>query len=216
MLPSKCLIFMESTASYTFTVRWLPPVVTAGCFTVVMSSPTVRIDAEELALLALLQLLVSGIALQCYAILSRRVYHRKWLSIFAPLSLLLIPLPLYALLYGIVAWSELPLLRLVGGDGVFGMISWVFMLSLFAYGMMFTGNALLKNAVPFPQSRMVSLLSGLASLIFGAVFFLPGTIGALADDDMGLLCLLLPPGLLFVIPPLVCFLKEPAGRKSVA
>ena len=195
---------MESTDTYTYSVRLFPPLITALSFTVMMSSPLCGFSMGEIVFFGLLQLAVSYISLWGYALLCRRMYRRKWLTIFSPLALLLIPLPMYGGLYGIAEWSEWSLLLFVGGDGVFNFISWGLQLALFAYGMVFSGNALLKNAPPFPQSQAVSLLSALGGLIFGSIFFLPGICATFTEGRW--LKLLLPPALLFLLPPIVFIL----------
>lgn len=98
------------------------------------------------------------------------------------------------------------MLRFVGGDGVFGVISWGFQLALVAYGMIYSGNALLKNTPQFPQSQTVSMLSGLAELLFVSIFFLPGIFSTLAEGNLSWLQLVVPPCLLFLLPPSVFFL----------
>lgn len=207
---------MESADTYTYSARLLPPLITALSLTVMMSSPLCEFSMGAIVVIGLLQLAVSYIALRGYALFSRMVFRRKWLTIFSPLSLLLIPLPVYGVLYGIAEWSEWSLLRIVGGDGVFGMISWGLQLALFAYGMIFSGNALLKNAPPFPQSQAVSVLSALGGLIFGSIFFMPGICATLTEGRW--LLLLLPPALLFILPPVVflfvfvCNLHRSTGR----
>ena len=198
---------MISAPTCRFTVRLLPPIVTTLCFAAAMSSPIGHIGTGELLVLSLLQFSVSYITLSLYALLCQRIFPYKWPTILAPLSLLIVPLPLYGLLYGVAEWSGLPLLSLAGGDGVFNMVSWVLQLSLFAVGMIFTGHALLKGAPRFPQSWVLSLLCALAGLIFGSIFFLYGSLAALTDGDMPVLHLMLPPGLLFVLPPLVFLLR---------
>ena len=195
---------MDMTDRYTYSVRLLPPLITALIFTVMMSSPMCEFSMGEIVVVGLLQLAVSYISLWGYALLCRRMYRRKWLTIFSPLALLLIPLPMYGGLYGIAEWSEWSLLLFVGGDGVFNFISWGLQLALFAYGMVFSGNALLKNAPPFPQSQAVSLLSALGGLIFGSIFFLPGICATFTEGRW--LKLLLPPALLFLLPPIVFIL----------
>ncbi len=195
---------MESTDTYTYSVRLLPPLITALSFTVMMSSPLCGFSMGEIVVFGLLQLAVSYISLWGYAHLCRRVFRRNWLTIFSPLALLLIPLPMYGVLYGIAEWSEWSLLLFVGGDGVFNFISWGLQLALFAYGMVFSGNVLLKKAPPFPQSQAVSLLSALGGLIFGSIFFLPGICATFTEGRW--LKLLLPPALLFLLPPIVFIL----------
>lgn len=195
---------MKSADTYTYSVRLLPPLITALSFTVMMSSPLCEFSMGEIVVFGLLQLAVSYISLWGYAHLCRRVFRRKWLTIFSPLALLLIPLPMYGALYGIAEWSEWSLLLFVGGDGVFNFISWGLQLALFAYGMVFSGNVLLKKAPPFPQSQAVSLLSALGGLIFGSIFFLPGICATFTEGRW--LKLLLPPALLFLLPPIVFIL----------
>lgn len=203
---------MISAPTCRYTVRLLPPLVTALCFAAALSSPIGHIGAGELLVLSLLQFSVSYVTLSIYALLCQRIFRYKWLTILAPLSLLMVPLPLYGLLYGAAEWSRLPLLSLIGGDGIFNMVSWVLQLSLFAVGMIFTGNALLKGAPRFPQSWALSLLCALAGLIFGSTFFLYGALAALTDGDMPVFLLMLPPGLLFVLPPLV-FLQRALRKR---
>ncbi len=197
---------MESADMYTYSVRLLPPLITALSLTVMMSSPLCEFSMGAIVVIGLLQLAVSYISLWGYALLSRRVFRRKWLTIFSPLSLLLIPLPMYGVLYGIAEWSEWSLLRIVGGDGVFGMISWGYQLALFAYGMIYSGNALLKNAPPFPKSQALSLMSALCELLFACAMFLPGIGSTIAEGQLDWLPLVLPPALLFLLPPLVFLL----------
>ncbi len=195
---------MESADTYTYSVRLLPPLITALSFTVMMSSPLCEFSMGAIVVVGLLQLAVSYISLWGYSHLCRRVFRWKWLTIFSPLALLLFPLPMYGVLYGIAEWSEWSLLLFVGGDGVFNFISWGLQLALFAYGMIFSGNALLKNAPPFPKSQAVSLLSALGGLIFGSIFFLPGICATFTEGRW--LKLLLPPALLFLLPPIVFIL----------
>ena len=195
---------MKSADTYTYSVRLLPPLITALSFTVMMSSPLCEFSMGEIVVFGLRQLAVSYRSLWGDAHLCRRVCRRKWLTIFSPLALLLIPLPMYGVLYGIAEWSEWSLLLFVGGDGVFNFISWGLQLALFAYGMVFSGNVLLKKAPPFPQSQAVSLLSALGGLIFGSIFFLPGICATFTEGRW--LKLLLPPALLFLLPPIVFIL----------
>lgn len=207
---------MESADTYTYSVRLLPPLITALSLTVMLSSPLCEFSMGGIVVIGLLHLAVSYISLWGYALLSRKVFRRKWLTIFTPLTLLLIPLPMYGVLYGIAEWSEWSILQFVGGDGVFNFISWGLQLALFAYGMVFSGNVLLKNAPPFPKSQTVSLLSALGGLIFGGIFFMPGICATLSDGQW--LQLLLPPALLFILPPVVflhlfvCNLHRSTGR----
>lgn len=198
---------MESAPPKHFSVRLLPAVVVTLCFAGAISSPIGGIEAGEQAVLCLLQFLVSVISLLVYAQLCRRIFHRKWLTLLAPLSLLIVPLPLYGLLYGAAEWIGLPQLRLMGGDGVFGILSWVCQLALFSTGMIFSGNALLKKAPLFPRSLSISLLCTLGSMIFGSTFFLYGALGAVTDGNWGLLQLMMPPGLLFTLPPAVFLMR---------
>ena len=194
---------MDMTDRYTYSVRLLPPLITALSFTVMMSSPMCEFSLGEIVVVGLLQLAVSYISLWGYALLCRRMYRRKGLTIFSPLALLLIPLPMYGVLYGMAEWSEWSLLLLVGGDGVFNFISWGLQLALFAYGMVFSGNALLKNAPPFPKSQAVSLMSALCELLFACAVFLPGICSTLAEGQLSWLPLVVPPCLLFLLPPVV-------------
>ncbi len=202
---------MESTDKYTYSPRLLPPLLTALIIAVMMSSPMCSFSTGVIVVIGLLQLAVSYISLWVYARLCRRVFRRKWLAIFSPFSLLIIPLPMYGVLYGMAEWilygmaerREWSLLLFVGGDGVFGMISWGLQLALFAYGMVFSGNALLKNAPPFPKSRTISLMSALCELLSGCAVFLPGICSTLAEGDLSWLPLVLPPSLLFLLPPVV-------------
>lgn len=194
---------MESTDTYTYSARLLPPFITALIFMVMMGSPMCEFSMGEMVVFGLLQLAVSYISLWGYALLCRRVYRRKWLTIFSPLALLLIPLPMYGVLYGMAEWSEWSLLLFVGGDGVFNFISWGLQLALFAYGMVFSANALLKNAPPFPKSQTVSLMSALCELLFACAVFLPGICSTLAEGQLSWLTLVVPPCLLFLLPPIV-------------
>lgn len=194
---------MKSAATYNYSVRLLPPLITALSLTVMMSSPLSEFSMGEIVVVGLLQLAVSYISLWGYSHLCRRVFRWKWLTIFSPLALLLIPLPMYGVLYGIAEWSEWAILQFVGGDGVFNFISWGLQLALFAYGMVFSGNALLKNAPPFPKSQALSLMSALCELLFACAMFLPGICSTLAEGDLNWLPLMLPPALLFLLPPVV-------------
>lgn len=91
---------MDMTDRYTYSVRLIPPLITALIFTGMMSSPMCEFSMGEIVVVGLLQLAVSYISLWVYALLCRRMYRRKWLTIFSPLALLLIPLPMYGVLYG--------------------------------------------------------------------------------------------------------------------
>lgn len=209
---------MDMTDRHTYSVRLFPPLMTALAISVMMSSPVCEFSLGGLIVVGLLQLSVSYISLWVYSRLCRRVHRRKWLTLFLPFSLLVIPLPMYGVLYGVAEWSAWPILRIVGGDGVFGMISWGFQLALVAYGMVYSGNALLKNAPLFPQSHAVSLLSGLAGLLFASIFFLPGIFSTLVEGHLDWLPLTVPPCLLFLLPPSVFFLvfggESPAQRAA--
>lgn len=118
------------TNRYTYSVRLLPPLLTALTFSVMMGSPVCEFSLGELIVVGTLQLTISFVSLWGYALLCRKVSRRKWLTIFSPFSLLIIPLPMYGVLYGVAEWSAWSMLRLVGGDGVFGVISWGFQLAL--------------------------------------------------------------------------------------
>jgi hypothetical protein len=44
-------------------------------------------------------------------------------------------------------------------------------------------------------------------MIFGSTFFLYGALGAVTDGNWGLLQLMMPPGLLFTLPPAVFLMR---------
>ena len=189
------------TPDSPYSIRWLPIFLSALCFAVCLSCPAIHMQPAAIIWHAFIHLLILSASIRLYAAFCKRCFHHKWVIIFAPLLLLLIPLPMYGILYTLGEWSEHPLLELMGGDGVFNLASWAFALMLAALGMIYSGNALLKNAPDFPRSQIVSLLCSLTSLSFGLIF-IGSLISTSTSRETWVLYLTLPFALPLILIPL--------------
>ncbi len=184
-----------------YSIRWLPIFLSSLCFAACLSCPAIHMQPAAIIWHAFIHLLILSASIQLYAVFCKRYFHLRWVIIFAPLFLLLLPLPMYGILYALGEWSEHPLLQLMSGDGVFNLASWAFTLMLVALGMIYSGNALLKNTPNFPRSQVVSLLCSLTSLSFGLIF-MGSLISGSTSRETWALYLILPFALPLILLPL--------------